>query len=167
MNEKLRTLVQALTDEINEAKGAKSYIPPRKEWWRSLDWKSPEYRTIYDTLGEDTRKQIIEAGLCPDCPSEEDAPEEQCPEGMKWSMEKHVCVPMDEEEEKEEEEDVLESNPGFSPGEAEHECPEGMEWNAEKKQCVEIANFDSKKDAEKKVDPIAVLDRFNKVMSRS
>ena len=103
---------------------------------------------MFDSLGEETRTLITEAGLCPTCEDEE-----ECPEGETWSKEHEKCVPIEEEDSTE---DVLESNPGFSPGEAEEECPEGHEWNAEKKQCVAIENF-AKTDEKK--DPHEVLKR--------
>ena len=67
MNTKLKTLVQALVDEINESKGAKDAKTPQKEWWRQLDWKEPSYRPLFDSLGEETQKLVTDAGLCPAC----------------------------------------------------------------------------------------------------
>ena len=70
MNAKLKTLVQALVDEINESKGTKDAETTKKEWWRSLDWKTPDHRTLFDSLGEETQKLVTDAGLCPTCGDE-------------------------------------------------------------------------------------------------
>lgn len=67
MNTKLKTLVQALVDEINETKGIRDAVHQEKDWWRLIDWKTKEYQTLFDSLGEETRNFIIEAGLCPEC----------------------------------------------------------------------------------------------------
>ena len=93
MNTKLKTLVQALVDEINESKGVKDAKLPEMEWWRLLDWKTPDYRTLFDSLGEETRTLIIDAGLCPECDEEE----EECEEGYEKN-EEGKCVKMEEEE---------------------------------------------------------------------
>ena len=67
---KIETL---LRDEYETIKGE---ILSQKEqttgdWWRRLDWTSDEYRAMYDTLGDETRVLIMEAGLCPDCQTDE------------------------------------------------------------------------------------------------
>jgi len=146
----LRTVMD-LSDEIEALKGERDALKEDMEtspetWWKGIDWKGEDYRMIFDHLAEDVRNQIIEEGLCPNCTDETD--EEECEEGYTWSEEEEKCVPVKEE-------DVLESNPGFSPGKAEEECPEGMEWNAEKKQCVAIEDFGGAYD--KKKDPYEVL----------
>ena len=113
MNAKLKTLVQALVDEINEVKGANSAVDTVEgEWWRLLNWKTPEYKTLFDSLGEDTRILITEAGLCPHCDEEEET-EEECEEGFEKN-EAGECVPI--EKDKKEEEDP--------PEEKEEEEPE-------------------------------------------
>jgi len=97
LNTKLKTLVQALVDEINESKGVKDAKLPEAEWWRLLDWKTPDYRTLFDSLGEETRTLIMDAGLCPECDEEE----EGCEEGYEKNDEGE-CVKMEEEEKEDE-----------------------------------------------------------------
>lgn len=125
------------------------------DWWRRVDWKTASDEAgnrIYDSLSDETKILIIEAGLCPDCQDEKD----ECEEGYEKN-EEGECVKMEEE-------DVLESNPGFSPGKAEQECPEGMEWNAEKMMCVKIENFSDEAEEEETLTADSVLARFEKVM---
>lgn len=156
MNDKIKILVQALVDETNEIRGIKDAMTTNKEWWLVIDWKTPEYKELFDSLGDETRKMITDAGLCPNC-----GEDEECPDGEEKNDEGE-CVPM----KKEEEGDVLESNPGFTHPEpaAEEECPEGMTWNAEKKQCVEIENFVSKVDEVKELDAYEVLKRADELL---
>ena len=147
----LRTVME-ISDEIAALRGERDALKENLEktpeiWWKSIDWKVEDMKTVFDHLTEDVRNLIIEDGLCPECTDES---EEECEEGYTWSEEEEKCVPVKEE-------DVLESNPGFSPGKAEEECPEGMEWNAERKQCVAIEDFSPKKDSKK--DPYEVLKR--------
>ena len=73
MNVKLKTLVQALVEELNEAKGMKDAVNEKK-WWKHINWKTPEYRTMFDSLGEETRQLIIDEGLCPDCADTDEGP---------------------------------------------------------------------------------------------
>lgn len=154
MNTKLKTLVQALIEEINGTRGENDAKNQEQDWWRILDWKTPEYRELFDSLGEETRLIITDAGLCPSC--EDEDPE--CEEGYEKN-EEGECVKM-----KEETEDVLESNPGFKPGKAEEECPEGKEWNAERKQCVSIEDFSGDEKKKKKLDPREALERANRLL---
>ena len=65
MNAKLRALTEALISEVNGSSGAKDVEPSTEEWWKQLDWESPDYQTLFDSLGKETQKLIIDAGLCP------------------------------------------------------------------------------------------------------
>lgn len=66
MSIKLRALAQSLISELNESGEAKDRESSKTEWWRQLDWKSPDLRTLFDSLGEETQKLITEAGLVKD-----------------------------------------------------------------------------------------------------
>ena len=181
MNAKLKTLVQALIDEINEAKGQKNDQTSITPWWETIEWKTPEYSTLFDSLAEETRQLIIDAGLCPTCG--EDAPRSEAERAMShFNISEEDWGKLSDEEKQayinklpergsggseDDAEDVLETNPGFAPGEAEEECPEGHEWNAEKKQCVPIADF-SDDPENKKVDAAErareVLDKADRLL---
>lgn len=72
-NTKLKTLIQALIDEVNEVKGEKDGSPQKAEnWWRMVNWREPDMRTIYDSLSDGTKKLITDDGLCPDCPEKDE-----------------------------------------------------------------------------------------------
>jgi hypothetical protein len=111
LNSKLKTLVEALTDEIQSAKGLKDYTPPKVEWWKSIDWKDEEFTPIFDKLDEKTRQLIIDEGLCPTCDEEEEKEEESSEE------EEEVEDESSEEKEEEEEEEMEEDLP-YEDGEA-------------------------------------------------
>ena len=64
----MRTLIQALMDEVNEVKGVKDTKQSPDNWWKLIDWKDSEMRTVFDSLSDSTRKLITDEGLCPDCP---------------------------------------------------------------------------------------------------
>lgn len=66
MSVKLRTLAQALISELGEPEGTKDAESSKTEWWQQFDWKSPDHRTLFDSLGEETQERIIEAGLVKD-----------------------------------------------------------------------------------------------------
>lgn len=68
LNTKLKTLIQSLMDEVNEVKGMKDTKQSPDNWWKMIDWKEPEMRTVFDSLSDSTRKLIADEGLCPDCP---------------------------------------------------------------------------------------------------
>ena len=63
MNAKLRVLAQSLISELNGLGEAKDMESSEAEWWRQLDWKSPDLKTLFTSLGDETRELIIEAGL--------------------------------------------------------------------------------------------------------
>ena len=65
-NTKLQALLQALVDEANELKGIKDSKSP-EEWWKLIDWKTDEMKVVFESLSDETKKQIKDAGLCPDC----------------------------------------------------------------------------------------------------
>lgn len=133
MNTKLRTLVQALVDEINEVKGEKDVRS--SDWWKLINWHEPEMRTMYDSLSEDTRKLIINAGDCPECPEKKiefpEAPKDAA-EGMMAGPE--VTAPCTE---------LLKK--------------EHPDWSAERiaEQCEkeEVEDAKKKKEAEKPLTP--------------
>lgn len=58
-----------LEDEVEALKGEND-AKEKKEWWELLDWSEDDMREVYDTLAEDLQDQIIDAGLCPDCESD-------------------------------------------------------------------------------------------------
>lgn len=88
MNTKIRTLIQALNDEVNEVKGEKDAKP--SDWWKLINWREPEMKTMYDSLSENTRTLIVDAGLCPECP-EKDEPKSEEERAMS-----HYKIPPDE-----------------------------------------------------------------------
>jgi hypothetical protein len=73
------------------------------DWWRRIDWSEENNRPLYDSLNEDTRNLITEAGLCPDCQDEELPYEDGEP--LEFTI---TPVSDKEEEEKEEEEEESE-----------------------------------------------------------
>jgi len=69
----LKALAEVLVNEMEELKGERDALKKDEksaEWWKSIDWKTEEHRTIFDNLAEDTRQLIIDEGLCPDCKDE-------------------------------------------------------------------------------------------------
>ena len=79
MNAKLRGLAQALVTEVDRLMETKDGEASEAEWWRQLDWGSPDYRTLFDSLGEETQKMVIDAGLCPTCGDDLETKEEEEP----------------------------------------------------------------------------------------
>ena len=73
VNTKLKTLIQALIDEVNEVKGEKDGSPQKAEnWWKMVNWREPDMKSIYDSLSDGTKKLIADDGLCPDCPEKKE-----------------------------------------------------------------------------------------------
>jgi hypothetical protein len=66
--------MQVLIDEVNEVKGVKDSKEKPDDWWKQIDWKKDDMRTVYDSLNDETRKLIADEGLCPDCPEKTETP---------------------------------------------------------------------------------------------
>lgn len=81
MNTALHALLRVM-DEIEEAQGELDAIKETKqeEWWRILDWRTGETRSLFYALNADTRRLIKEAGLCPTCG--EDKPRSEAERAM-------------------------------------------------------------------------------------
>ena len=60
-----KALLEAM--EMLEGEREATKTADKAEWWREIDWAEDDTRTVFDTLPEDTRNLIIEAGLCPEC----------------------------------------------------------------------------------------------------
>ena len=66
LRKSIKVLWEAMVDELEEVKGMKdAKKPEEKEWYMMLDWNT--MRETYDTLPEDLKQKIIDAGLCPTC----------------------------------------------------------------------------------------------------
>ena len=73
-----KKIIDKLRDELEEVKGMKdSKQEAFPVWWKSIDWKTPEYTTIFDNLSEEVRQIITDAGLCPHCDEKKPKPEEK------------------------------------------------------------------------------------------
>lgn len=63
--------VNALLEILDAIEAAQGELDAKKTvketWWKSLNWKDEDLVPIFDTLDEETRRLIIEAGLCPKC----------------------------------------------------------------------------------------------------
>ncbi len=160
MNSKLKTLVEALTDEINEAKGLKDYNPPKVEWWKSIDWKDEDFTPIFDKLDEKTRQLIIDEGLCPTCDEKEEE-EEPMEDNIEDNIEDNVEDK--EEEEKEEEKEKEEEEE-----EEEEEIEEDHPYEDGDAVDFALTPVDSipKPVEKKKLDPHEVLKRFDHVTKK-
>lgn len=85
LNNAKKKAVNALLEILDAVEAAKGELDAKKatvdNWWISLNWKDEELTPIYDRLDEDTKQQIIEAGLCPTCgdeDEEEEPPSDTC-----------------------------------------------------------------------------------------
>jgi len=77
MGKLIKQLAKQIMDEMEELKGMKdSKQEAFPVWWRGIDWKEPEYTTIFDNLSEEVRQVITDAGLCPHCDKKEEKPPE-------------------------------------------------------------------------------------------
>lgn len=102
---KLLEIAQHMIDEMEELKGMKdSKQEAYPVWWRGINWKEPDYTTIFDNLSEEVRQVITDAGLCPHCDEKKPKPEEQKGYGKPEEGEKEKPEPTPEELEKMEEE---------------------------------------------------------------
>lgn len=94
---KILRQVMDLSHEIEALKGERDALNKiqTEKWWKQINWKEPEYTTIFDHLDEETRQLITDEGLCPHCDEEK---EDECPEGQEKDPETGECVPVEEEE---------------------------------------------------------------------
>lgn len=118
MGKLIKQLAKQIMDEMEELKGMKdSKQEAFPVWWRGIDWKEPEYTTIFDNLSEEVRQVITDAGLCPHCdekkpnpfakkeePKKGDPPKEESPEEEKTETPEEELT---EEEKKKLEEEKL------------------------------------------------------------
>jgi hypothetical protein len=75
MGKLIKQLAKQIMDEMEELKGMKdSKQEAFPVWWRGIDWKEPEYTTIFDNLSEEVRQVITDAGLCPHCDKKKEEP---------------------------------------------------------------------------------------------
>ena len=61
--------LQQLIDEVQAMRGEQDArtFKEAPEWWKNLDWTKAENKSAFDTLSDETRKLIKDAGLCPFC----------------------------------------------------------------------------------------------------
>ncbi len=146
----IRELAKQLMDEMEELKGAKD---AKKDevfpvWWKGIDWKASENRTIFEHLAKDVQDLITAEGDCPECKDEEEEP--PCAEKMG------------------------KEHPDWTPEQIKAECEKGME---EKKEDVkagvppvkdeQTTPIEEEKKPEPKadtLDPVAVLNRAKKIL---
>lgn len=179
MNTKLKTLIQALVDEVNEVKGEKDGAQRPENWWKMVDWHEPAMKTVYDSLSDETRKLISDAGLCPDCPDKKKVEFPVPPKADETT--ENLAVPCTELMAKE--------HPDWTPEKIKEQCEaedkkkvppkEEAKKEAEltpeekkKKEEEEAAKleeekkkFPPKKDA-KPSDPRAAIERANRIMKK-
>lgn len=111
MRKTLRELAQMILDEMEEIKGMKDAKQDEKPWYFTIPWRDEPYITIYDALDEEVRQILVNEGLCPHCPADDEEPEEsECEEGYEKN-EMGECVPMKEEEEETSDEPIEEETP--------------------------------------------------------
>lgn len=91
----LRTLLEEEIEALRGERDALKIDEKPLEWWKNINWKTPEYVTIFDHLDEQVRQAITDEGLCPKCDEE---PDKECEEGYEKDPETGECVPVEEEE---------------------------------------------------------------------
>lgn len=94
-----RVLRMLLEEEYQALRGERDALKEQKpdKWWKNINWREPEYTTIFDHLDEQVRQAITDEGLCPHCGDEEEESSE-CEEGYEKDPETGECVPIEEEE---------------------------------------------------------------------
>lgn len=66
MGKATETLSEILK-EVKALEGERDALKEPKPWWEITDWRQSENRTIFDSLSDETKNLIIDAGLCPLC----------------------------------------------------------------------------------------------------
>ena len=194
MTTKLRSLAQALINEVDGLREAKD-TSSEAEWWRQLDWKSPDYRPLLDSLGGETRKLIIKAGLVADDLVEEEYQGNVAHMTLSKRAQMFFSISEDEwaglsEEEKEDyisrlppekqvegttnKDESEEDCPDCEKEEGdEEECPEGQVWNEEHTECIKADEEDDIEDddtteiletTEDELDPAEVIAKYRRTL---
>jgi len=86
MGKLTKELAQHLLEELESLRGEKDAKKDNfPKWWRGVDWKEPEMRTIFDHLSPEVQKEITAANDCPEC----DKAKEEHAECIKLLRETH------------------------------------------------------------------------------
>jgi len=149
LRKSLREIAQMLWDELEEIKGMKdAQKKTLNDWYHKIPWKDEPFKTMFDSLNDETRILLTEEGLCPHCGDEEEPNEgeSECEEGYEKN-EEGECVKKEED------------------APPEPECEEGYEKN-EKGECVKKEETPSEGTPPKKLDAVEVMRRFDDVFGR-